>query len=81
MGKAWALEKSLKIKNHQGRLEGGGNASPLGISLSVLTPPGRPRATPRQAAITGKGVNSKAGGLDPGPLALCLTLDKSPSSG
>lgn len=38
MGESLGPRKSLKIKNHQGRLEWGGDASLLGISPAIVTP-------------------------------------------
>lgn len=49
-GKPGTPQKSLKIKNHQGRLEWGADVSLLGISPSIVTTPGGPGATPRQTA-------------------------------
>lgn len=49
-GKPGTPQKSLKIKNHQGRLEWGVDVSLLGISPSIVTTPGGPGATPRQTA-------------------------------
>lgn len=51
-GKPGTSQKSLKIKNHQGRLEWGGDASLLGISPSIVTPPGGPGATPGRQPVT-----------------------------